>query len=260
MASAPQTNALPLFYKDLAPINLEDHANLRARRTDKATWLVDQHAIPLTVEEFVACQRHFPIVFSIGDNAVPLGLFGMNEGVNVFVGDDGTVEDGIYVPAYARRYPFLLAKLQPEAQELSLCFDPTGDLIGELEDGEPLFENGQPTEYVQKALAFCEQFEIAGNKTATFIQELQKHDLLMDAELSFKREDMDQPIVYRGFRMVSEEKLRDLRGDVLRTWNKNGMLPLIFAHLYSLELVNTIFARQSKQGKLPQLPEPAEAS
>jgi hypothetical protein len=58
-------------------------------------------------------------------------------------------------------------------------------------------------------------------------------------------------MIYRGFKMVNQEKLRELRGDILRTWNQNGMLPLIFAHLYSLELVKGIFARQLRQDKMP---------
>ena len=259
MASAPQNSQLPMFYKDLAPVNLEDHGNLRARGTDRATWMINQHAVPLTVEEFPAASRNFPIVFSMGDSPVPLALMGMSEGINVFVDDEGKVDDGVYVPAYARRYPFLLAKLRPDADELSLCFDPTTDLIGEFEDGELLFENGEPSEHIKRTLQFCEQFELAGNKSATFIEELKKHDLLMDGELTFTREDLEQPLVYRGFRMVSQEKLRDLRGDVLRSWNQNGMLPLIFAHLFSLDQVNSIFARQARLGKLP-VPVPAEAN
>ena len=32
---------------------------------------------------------------------------------------------------------FLLAKLRPENEELSLCFDPTAQAIGEFTDGDP---------------------------------------------------------------------------------------------------------------------------
>ncbi|MBM3594890.1 MAG: SapC family protein [Alphaproteobacteria bacterium] len=250
MAAAPQ-NALPLFYNQLVPISLEDHGNLHARRTDKAAWLAGQHAIPLTVEEFPMAQRDFPIVFSVGDNPVPLGLMGMSEGVNVFVSDDGVVEEGVYVPAYARRYPFMLAKLTAQSEELSLCFDPTSDLVGTFEEGSLLFEDGQPSEHIRNTLSFCEQFEIAGNKTANFVKELEKHELLMDGELTFNRDDLEKPMIYRGFKIVSQDKLRDLRGDLLRTWNKNGMLALIYAHLISLDLVRDVFARQAAQGKLP---------
>ena len=205
MASEPQSNQLPLFYKDLAPLNVEDHGKFRARKTDKAVWLSAQHAVPLTVEEIPMAQRDYPVVFSVGDNPVPLGLMGMSEGVNVFVSEDGMLTEQVYMPAYARRYPFLLAKIRPDAEELSLCFDPTSDLVGDFEDGEPLFEDGQPTEHTQNTLKFCEQFEISGSKTATFVEELKKHDLLMDGELTLQGEDTEQPLVYRGFKMVNQE-------------------------------------------------------
>jgi hypothetical protein len=83
MASAPQNANLPLFYNDLVPLNSRDHANYKSQSTDKATWLIGQHAVPLTVEEFPQAARHFPIVFSSGDQPVPLALMGLNEGVNV---------------------------------------------------------------------------------------------------------------------------------------------------------------------------------
>jgi len=55
--------------------------------------------------------------------------------------------------------------------------------------------------------------------------------------------------------MVNEEKLRDMRGDELRKMNQNGMLPLIYAHLFSLQLMRDVFARQVSAGKMPQVTE-----
>ncbi|HEX8418714.1 MAG TPA: SapC family protein, partial [Sphingomonas sp.] len=57
---------------------------------------------------------------------------------------------------------------------------------------------------------------------------------------------------FRGFQMINEEKLADLRGDQLRKMTKSGMLPLLYAHLFSLTLMRDIFARQVQQGKSPQ--------
>ena len=86
-----------------------------------------------------------------------------------------------------------------------------------------------------------------------FMKELEDHDLLMDGEIAINRSDNpEQPFIYRGFRMVNQDKLRQLRGDQLRKWNENGLLPLIFAHLFSLDLMRNIFARQVEQGKGPQ--------
>jgi hypothetical protein len=258
MASAPQNANLPIFYKDLAPLSRQDHAGWHSRPTDRAPWLIGQHAIPLTVEEFPMAQRHFPIVFSSGDDSVPLALMGMNEGINVFVDDDGQLTSPVYLPAYARRYPFMLAKLRPDTEELSLCFDPTSDLVGEFDEGAPLFDGEEPSEATKATLQFCEQFEIAGQKTAQFIAELKKHDLLMDGELSLQLDGQEQPFVYRGFRMIDENKLRDLRGDVLRGWNQSGLLALVYAHLFSLDLVRDVFGRQVQLGKGPlPVPQPA---
>ncbi|MGN6499012.1 MAG: SapC family protein, partial [Tsuneonella sp.] len=152
-----------------------------------------------------------------------------------------------------RRYPFLLAKLQPTSDDLSLCFDPTTDAVGEFDDGQPLFDDqAQPTEATVGILEFCQRFEEAGVKTRNFIEELKKHELLMEGEIAITpAETPDSPYVYRGFQMINEEKLRNLRGDLLRTWVQNGMLALIFAHLFSLDLMRMIFARQVAQGKGP---------
>ena len=250
MASAPAN--LPLFYNDLVPLNTRDHATWRARQVDKAPWLVGQHAVPLTVEEFPQAGRHFPIVFASGENTVPLALMGLNEGVNVFVEDDGTVINSVYLPAYARRYPFMLAKLQPTSEELSLCFDPTSGLIGEFEDGQPLFEGTDATQTTQAVLQFCEVFEQAGQRKQAFVEELKKHQLLMEGEVSIQGAEGSQPFVYRGFQMVDQEKLRNVRGDVLRGWAQSGLLPLIYAHMFSLELMSAVFSAQVAQGKGPQ--------
>ncbi len=256
MASAPQAANLPMFYQDLMPLNSRDHATWSSRTTENAKWLVGQHAVPLTAEEFVHASRHYPVIFSISDNPVPLALMGLNENVNVFFDDEGKLTSPVYVPAYARRYPFMLAKLTPDTEELSLCFDPTSDLIGEFADGTALFPDGEPSEACQATLDFCRNFEEAGFRTTSFVEELQKHNLLMDGEVSIQQPGSEQPFVYRGFKMIDQEKLRDLRGDVLRTMNQNGMLALIYAHLFSLDHMSEIFGRQVQLGKGP-IPAPA---
>ena len=194
MATAPAAN-LPLFYKDLMPLSSVDHANFRARALDKADFLIDQHAVPLTSDEFISASRYYPIVFSAGDNPVPLALMGLNEGVNTFVDAEGKLINPVYVPAYVRRYPFMLAKLRPDTDELSLCFDPTSGAVGEFEQGDALFENGEPTEPTKAVLEFCKNFEEAGQRTGQFIEELQKADLLMDGEVAIQPEGSDKPFI-----------------------------------------------------------------
>ena len=258
MATQPPPG-LPIFYKDLVPLQSNLHSKYRTRPADTALYFADHHAIPVTCDEFIHAQRSSPIIFSAGENPVPLVLMGLNEGVNVFLDETGKARGPFYVPAYVRRYPFMLARLAPDAPELSLCFDPTSELIGEFEDGNPLFEDGKPTQNLNDILKFCEDFEMAAQRTAGFMEELKALDLLMDGEVSIQPANAEQPFIYRGFQMVSEEKLRDLHGDQLRKLNQNGILPLIFAHIFSLSQMSDIFAAQMALGKVPTSPEPAPA-
>ncbi|MEQ1689344.1 MAG: SapC family protein, partial [Sphingopyxis sp.] len=215
MATVPN---LPLFFNDLVPLSAGQHADWSITTQETAPFLANTHAVPVTVDEFIMAGRFFPIVFSSGEQSVPLALMGLNEGVNVFVEPDGKLAKPVYVPAYVRRYPFLLAKLRPDNDELSLCFDPTAPGLG-ADGGKgsmALFDGDQPSKATTDILEFCRQFEEAGARTQAFMDELNKLDILMDGEVAIQTESNENPYIYRGFRMVDEEKLRDLRGDSLR--------------------------------------------
>ena len=69
MATAP-TNNLPIFYNDLLPLSTMDHADYKSRSVDSAPFLTSQHAVPLTIDEFVTAQRFAPIIFSAGAGSV----------------------------------------------------------------------------------------------------------------------------------------------------------------------------------------------
>lgn len=255
MASVPQAQ-LPLFYKDLMPLNSQEHKTWKSRNFDDASFIGTTHAIPLTIDEFVDAQRQLPIVFTSGESPLPIALMGLNEGVNTYVGDDGKLIDQVYLPAYARRYPFMLARLRQDSEELSLCFDPEAGVVGESKEGNALFgDDGKPTDFTNGILEFCQRFEESGHRTKAFMDELDKHELLMDGEIAITRNDNpDKPFIYRGFRMVDENKLRELPTETLEALHKNGMMMLIHAHLFSLGMMRVIFGRQSQQGRGPQVP------
>jgi len=252
MASAPQQSSLPVLYQDLIPLSSVDHKEWKARNVDSAPWLVGIHAVPVTCDELPLAQRYYPIVFSAGPDPVPLALMGLNEGVNVYVDDEGKLLNQVYVPAYVRRYPFMLARLRPDTDELSLCFDPSANVIGpDFEDGRPLFDaEGKPTAVVTDVLGFCEQWEQSWQRTTAFMKELVDAKLLIDGEVSIQPEGAEQPFLYRGFQMISEEKISELRGDQARKMVQNGILPLVYAHLFSLSLMSDIFSKQMQAGKV----------
>ncbi len=247
MASSPvntdTAQQLPLFYGSLVPLSSQFHPNHGLKVREGFAFAKNTHAIPVTVDEFAVVQRHYPIVFGLGDNPAPLALVGLTEGTNLYVDADGIWQPGAYVPAFVRRYPFMLAKLAEDATDLSLCFDDSCNQISP--DGEDkLFNGAEPTDTTKNILAFCEQFEQAVARTRGFMEELAKLDLMIDGEVTIQQPGMAEPAVYRGFRMVAEEKLQNIRGDQARKMVQNGIMGLVYAHLFGLSQIGGLFERQ----------------
>jgi hypothetical protein len=253
MATAPAESTLPLFYKTLAPLSSQLHPTHGIKPRTDLGYTRTAHAIPITVDEFAMVQRHYPIIFSVGDTPTPLALVGLQEGRNLYLDDKGQWAPGHYVPAFVRRYPFMLAKLAPDATELSLCFDETSGLVVAGE-GDPLFTGTDPSPVTKQVLEFCEQFEQAVFRTRAFMDELVKLELLMDGEVTIQRQGLAQPAVYRGFQMVGEDKMQNLRGDQTRKLVQSGLLGLCYAHLFSLALISPLFERQFEAGVPVGLP------
>jgi hypothetical protein len=241
MASQPNAQ-LPLFYQNLIPLTSELHATHGLLERAELSFARTTHAVPITVDEFVMAQRHYPIVFSDGADGVPLALVGLREGENLFVDAAGKWTDGAYIPAYIRRHPFMLARLSPDAQVLSLVFDDTAGLVTADADNKLFDADKQPTDSTKNILAFCEQFEQAVARTKSFMDELGKLGLLMDGQAQIQNPGMPQPATFAGFKMVDEQKLQNLRGDQARKMVQNGMLGLVYAHLFSLSQMRNLFA------------------
>ena len=116
---------LPLFYRELVPLSSKMHAGLALQQQADAPFAAKQHAVPLTLDEFVPASHFYPIVFSLDAPHLPFALMGLNDGINTALDSDGKVLGSAYIPAYIRRYPFLLARLKPGSEQFSLCMDPT---------------------------------------------------------------------------------------------------------------------------------------
>src|SRR2546430_5116832 len=84
------------------------------------------NAMPISLSEFQPVARDYPIVFTAADGSqsfAPVAVLGLTSGENLFY-DNGSWISGVYIPAYARRYPFCMAKvnLNQGAQKEHLIF------------------------------------------------------------------------------------------------------------------------------------------
>ena len=243
-----------LFYSKPEPLSRELHGKIGLKRMDRPFgFAANTNVVPLTVGEFPLAGISFPIIFA-GERYQPLAVMGIRQGANLFVGEDGGFQTGAYIPAYIRRYPFVLANDQSREQ-LVVCIDRNASMLGEDYDLPFFNEAGEPTDYTNGCIQFCNDFENEGRRTESFITLLRELDLFEVARSSFTPNNPDgtagapQPIA--EYFAVSEAKLKALPPEKLLELVANGAVAQIYAHLMSLTGWDRLIARtMSRQAEL----------
>ncbi len=225
-----------LFYSKPEPLSAELHGTLGVNPVDKPYAFVGaSHVVPMTVTEFAPAALSYPVVF-LGDNKLPVAVMGLRQGENLYITAAGDFRPEAYIPAYVRRYPFVFAN-DAQQQRLILCIDRNAPFITEG-GAAPLFVDGKPSDYVNQAMEFCNNFEQERVRTESFVKLLTDLDLFDVREAVFTPRDENgnagTPQKLADYFAVSEEKLKALPAEKLAELRDNGALGQIYAHLISL--------------------------
>ncbi len=238
----------PPMYGELLPLDREVHKNLKLD-TNLAVLsrVAEQNSIFLAAVEFGDACKEYPIVFvragapgADGKQAVaPLAVLGLRPGSNLFV--DGDKWTGNYVPAYLRRYPFAMARVDDSGNSLAVCYDSKWDGFNET-TGEALFKDGQPTEFLMNAKAFLENFEQETERTRLICNLLVELDLLQDMRFEATLPNGEKLDV-EGFLALDEKKYSELADDKVLQLHRNGLIALLEMHRLSLSHMNRMAGR-----------------
>jgi hypothetical protein len=247
-----QLTGAVLFYSKPEPLSNETHGKIGLRRIDRPfAFAAGAQAVPLTVTEFGVAALSYPIIFA-GDRRQPLAVMGVTGDANMFVQPNGYFEVGVYVPAYIRRYPFVLAN-DANREQLVVCIDRAASMLGDLPD-LPFFDPaGQPTDYTKNCIQFCNDYETEIRRTESFVSLLTEFDLFDTRKTTYTPTAPDgsqgPPQEIAEYFAVSEERLKALPDDKVRALLDNGAISQIYAHLTSLagwdRLISIALARQN---------------
>jgi hypothetical protein len=226
-----------LFYSQPEPLNVQSHRGLGVLRQEKPfAFAAKAQAAPLTVTEFPVAGLSYPIIFA-GEQHQPLAVMGVNADRNLFIQADGIFEPGAYIPAYIRRYPFVLARDQTRDQ-MVVCIDRGTPMIGALPDLAFFDAKDEPTDYTKNCIKFCNDFEIEVRRTESFVGLLTELDLFETRTSTFTTMNRDgtpgpvQPVA--EYYAVSEAKMKALPDARIRELVDKGAMGHIYAHLASL--------------------------
>lgn len=229
----------PMFYKSISVLNKDAHGDLKITPPKNFNFAKEANSIIVMASEFAQAAMHYPIVFGqIGDDTVSFAVTGHIEGTNNFVDSKGKWRTDTYIPAYVRRYPFILVQSQ-DSQQLSLAIDESSDTVVKR-GGEALYEKGEPTDTAKRALQFCASFRKEMERTAALMKQINATGILIErtAEVTTAKDGEKQRIV--GFSIVDEKALMDLADDKFLELRKTGALNLIYCHLWSMRVWNNL--------------------
>ncbi|MDY0269951.1 SapC family protein [Trichloromonas sp.] len=229
---------------NIVPISVETHAGKKIQPLTSYAFAKKINSAPVVASEIAIASRHFPLAFIEQNGEVGLfALFGLLNQQNLFVDANGRwLAD--YVPAILRRYPFIFAKAR-DREDYILCVDEDSGLISEKK-GAPLFEdNGEASETLKKALAFVTEYQRAANSSMAFSAEVKRLSLLQPLNIELKiSEDKKQKI--EGLQRIDEKRLNALSEEDFLALRTKGFLPLIYAHLFSLNALGDLGRRLGK--------------
>jgi hypothetical protein len=223
-----------LFYVQPEPLSKEAHEGLGIRSLEHPyAFTAKSHLVPLTVTEFGPAALCYPVIF-VGQDKTPVAVMGVNSNENLFVDDKGQFQQDCYLPAYVRRYPFVLAN-DAKAQRMIVCIDRKAPMVTDRPEAA-FFEKGELSDYTKGAIEFCNNFESEVQRTLSFVGLLNELDLFERKEARYTPTDgsTTQSQLVAEYQGVSETKLNALSADKLKELRDNGALAQIYSHLVSL--------------------------
>lgn len=236
-----------VFYERAVALNREQHRDLRVvQRTAPFGFAARTNSLLLAAVEIPMAARDYPIVF-VGQEGGPytLGaLVGLRDEENLFVDADGAWAPQAYVPAFVRRYPFVLAE-GSENDPLTVFVDEAYDGVS-MTEGEAIFDaEGKETAYLTGVIDFLRDFHGEMKRTAAFAARVAELGLLEPKTVSVERNGSNQ--VLQGLWVVNEDKLRNLPDDVVLELFRSGHMGWIYLHLASVANVTRLAERLAER-------------
>ena len=233
-----------LFYKKPVAVNRDQHRSTKIGAVPSMAFAAATNSVPLSGVEFIEACKEYPIVFAkVGDRKVPVALLGLRDDENLFVDAEGKW-DAQYVPAFVRRYPFVLAESSDD--QFVVCIDEASTAFN-AKEGQALFDKkGANTPFLEGALNFLNAYQAQMKRTEEFVKQLDAKGMF--TEMSAKTELADgRQFLFNGLYVIDEQKLLAFKEKEAAELLKSGEAGWIYAHLISLSnmsrLVDRISAR-----------------
>jgi hypothetical protein len=246
-----------LYYEKPVLLHREKHRSRRIRASNGFGFARNANSLYLAGVEFNEACKEYAIVFTrlAGGKVAPVVVLGLRSKENLFV-DDQERWTATYLPAFVRRYPFVLAELP--GQQMGVCIDEAFAGLNDTE-GEALFDaKGANTPFLQNALDFLQRYQAEYLRTEAFCRKLEEAGLLV--EMSARADLVDgRSFTVAGLMVIDEKKLAALPDATVLSLFRTGELHLVSMHLLSLSNLQKLVERMAQRGGGALQPPPKPA-
>lgn len=222
------------FYQKVVALNSNIHRNLKFDASKvNFDFARDTTAVLLGSIEFAEAAREYPIVFIRAQDGKmrPVVLLGVRTGENLYVDVQGKW-DAHYIPAFVRRYPFVMAEGGAN-QQLLVCIDETCPALNG-EKGEVLIdEAGNLQPRMNEVIQFLQNFQNEFARTELLANQLEELGLFVQQGARFDTPN-GQTFQLNDFYLIDEVKFGQLTDDKLPALFRSGALGMAYLHLASL--------------------------
>ncbi len=232
----------------LVPISREKHADLSV--TFSLLHFKYSSSLPLYAFDIGRVAGDYPIFFSPIEDTY---------GINMMCSIDPNLESvcitkegewvGLYMPANLRLQPFAALLNAEDDQQGVVCIDDESAMLGE--EGEALFDDGEPTEYLNNVVHLAGQLYQAGKKTSLAIRAIQDADLLVPWEINVPRSG-GETITFSDKYRIDEAKLGALEDRQFIDLRNVGALTIIYGQLFSQRNLNKLVRAHNYMNDLNQ--------
>jgi hypothetical protein len=231
------------IYQSPIFLNSVTHRSLKVAPVTTYKFARNLNSVLLLGQEFLEAAKFYPVVFTKGqgDEIVPLALLGLRNSENLFVDEGGKWREGSYIPAFFRRYPFILASNVGQDGSFAVCIDSGYEGFGK-DAGFALFDQGgNQTPEFKNIVVFLRNFQTQFENTKGLIKILQEYELFKDVTANITM-PAGEKVGLAGLMMVDEEGIFKLDDEKIVHLVRIGYLAWIYAHLYSLSNFRTLMA------------------
>ncbi len=231
---------------NLTALNNVKHGKVKIKSSTDYSRYKDQHLIPVVAQDFARLPSEFPIIFVKNAETgqfMPAAMMGLKQGVNLYC--QNKEWHCSVAPLSFTNAPFSLIQDDEKNSKVIVGINEASDLVNEQEGNALFNEQGEQTDYLKYRYETLTKVVESNHQMQAITAQLEKMKLLFPTQLKVNLDSEEGPYQINGVYVIDERALNELPAEDFDMLRKKGLLPLIYAQLFSMQQISRLVNKQN---------------